>query len=236
MADMLNNMLLERLSPSVSSALSERLFPVRLERKQPLFEEWHPMREVYFPASAVCSLISVMRDGKTAEIATIGREGMVGAAIMFGARSLPFRGICQVAGDAYAMPSTGFSQLLADHAELRSYIERFVRAYFVQIGQNSACNSVHDVMRRTARWLLLTHDRAGGGDFDMTQDLLAEMLGVRRATVTEAASELQRRGLIGYRRGRVHIADRSGLEHAACECYDVIRRAYREIDDDPGAK
>jgi len=232
----LENGLLSRLSPNLSATVTQRLTPVTLGRKQTLFEMHEPIAAVYFPVTAVCSLISVMRNGKKAEIATVGREGMIGGTSLFGARALPFRAICQIPGEALMMPSGEFTELTREHGELRMYLERYMRAHFVQVAQSSACNSVHDVTRRTARWLLLTRDRAGSDDFEMTQDLLAEMLGVRRATVTEAASDLQRRGLISYRRGRIHIADPRGLEAASCECYGVIRQGYEAIDDDGWAK
>ena len=225
----IDNLLLARLSAPLRSALARHLELDTLERKQTLFEIHQPMEDVYFPVTAVCSLISVMSDGKKAEIATVGREGMIGSVSLFGARSLPFRVICQVRGESYVMPTQAFTDLLDEHGELRHWLERYMRAYFVQVAQSGACNSVHDVTRRTARWLLLTHDRAVSDDFALTQDLLAEMLGVRRATVTESASDLQRRGVIDYKRGKMHVADRQGLEGAACECYGIIRRAYDQI-------
>jgi CRP-like cAMP-binding protein len=224
-----DNTLLAHMSPRLQTSITPQLAAVSLGAKQMLWEAHEPIHDVYFPVTAVCSLVSVMSDGKIAEIATVGREGMMGGDSVMGMRSLPFRGINQVPGAAYVMPLQQFESLFRTDPGLRLYLERYMRAYFVQVGQSGACNSVHDVTRRCARWLLLTHDRASSDEFKMTHDLLAEMLGVRRATVTQAASELQRRGLIEYRRGHVRIADREGLVDAACECYGVIRTAYDEV-------
>jgi CRP-like cAMP-binding protein len=229
MASPLDNMLLARLDQQLLSMLTGQLSPVTLTTKEPLFDANEPITNVYFPVTSVCSLVSVMNDGKVAEISTIGREGMVGAESMLGIRTLPFRAIDQVPGEAYTLSVSRFRSLLAQEPEFRAYIERYMRAYIVQIGQSAACNSLHDVTRRTARWLLLTHDRAQGDEFQMTQDLLAEMLGVRRATVTQAAVELQRNGFIEYRRGHIRVVDRSRLEGASCECYFIIREAYQAI-------
>lgn len=184
--------------------------------------------QIYFPLSAVVSWISALPSGATIEVATIGNEGVVGASVLRGERRSPFLVMNQVAGAALRMPLGLFEQALETSAELRSVLARYVSAFIVQLGQSGACNGLHSVTARCARWLLMTQDRVAKPDFGMTHELLAEMLGVARPTVTEALGELQARGAIQSIWGQIRILDRGALEGAACECYGIISSAYRD--------
>jgi len=224
-----DNILLSRLDEGRLTAIRTRLRIVRLEQRQVVYEPDEPIRHVYFPVTAVCSLLSVLQNGDTMQVATIGCEGMTGATLALDEGHFPFRTVAHVSGEAYAIDADQFMGLLAEDSYFRLFVQRYVLAFMVELGQTVACSSLHRIEQRLARWLLLSHDRAQRDDFEMTHDLMAEMLGIRRASVTETAGELQRRGAIEYTRGRVRIADRDVLESASCECYQIIRNAYDRL-------
>jgi CRP-like cAMP-binding protein len=198
-----------------------------------LYEPKEHIRQVYFPTSCVLSVVTVMRDGSAVEIGTYGCEGMSGAAVVLGAEIMPSKMLCQVPGDAISTPVSLFSSIFEQDSALRLYCKRYTRALFNFMGQSVACNRLHDVTERCARWLALTHDRVPADNFLLTQEFLAIMLGVHRPSVSSAASALQEAGLIRYSRGQVTIVDRKGLEEAACECYqigaDEFERVFRPI-------
>jgi CRP-like cAMP-binding protein len=221
--------LLSLLPPSEYAGLAARLVPVSLETKRVLFEPGEAISHVYFPIDAMISLVAVFDDGTAIEIATIGNEGLAGLPAFLETGSLPFQGICQVGGDALRIRADDLKDFFGEGARLPSLLQRYTQALLVQIGQSSACNRIHSMEERCARWLLQTHDRVGDDEFNLTHEFLAEMLGVRRASVSVAAGELQRTGLIQYNRGRVTIQNRPGLEAAACECYVVITREYERL-------
>ena len=229
------NLLLHRLDESHRTALSGHFQRVWLDQRQTLYEPYEPIRRVYFPVTAVCSMVSVMAEGQTLQVATIGCEGLTGATLALAGDSMPFRTLAHVEGECYAMDGDHLLGLLAEDGYFRSFVQRYVLAFMVELGQTVGCSSLHQVEGRLARWLLLSHDRAQRDDFEMTHDLISEMLGVRRASVTEAAGRLQARGAIAYSRGHIRVSDRRLLESAACECYAIIREAYDRLLEKPAA-
>jgi CRP-like cAMP-binding protein len=188
------------------------------------------MRHVYFPLWGVISLMTPMEDGSAVETATIGNEGMVGIHAFFGGGALGnAQAIGQVEGETLRMGADHFRASVDGGGKLRQVMLAYAQALFAQISQGVACNGVHSIAERCARWLLETHDRSGSDQFVLTQEFLSDMLGVRRPSVTVAARTLQGAGLIEYERGRITITDRRGLEEASCECYRVITQEYRRL-------
>jgi CRP-like cAMP-binding protein len=178
---------------------------------------------VYFPRTALISMVRRMRDGTMVEAGVVGHEGMAGLAIAFGNTSSPEIVLASVPGIAHRLPARRFHELLPALPVLSGLLDRYALALIDQLGQTIACNSLHSIEQRCARWLLNAHDTAGHHDFHLTHEVLARMLGVRRAGVTVAALVLQREKLIDYSRGRVVILNRHGLEEAACECHALMR-------------
>jgi hypothetical protein len=177
----------------------------------------------------VISILSVMTDATAVETATIGKEGMAGMALFHGVDATPEHYFVQVPGAAYRMDPQRFKELLPRCPALVELLHRYAVALFTLVAQASGCNRMHSMGQRCARWILMVHDRVGRDEFELTQLVLSQMLGVRRATVTEAALELQRAGAIDYTRGRVTVVDREALEGAACECYAIIRSAFDRL-------
>lgn len=224
------NRLLDLLDDKTLATLAGRLERVELRPPEVLYEEGGTMAHAWFPVGAVLSMLaSVAGAGRRIEIATVGREGVLGTALYLGAQLSPGIVFVQVAGAAYRMPAADFVRAAGDLPALRNVLHRYTQAFLVQVGQGTACNRVHGPLQRCARWLLQTHDRVAGDEFLLTQDFLAQMLGERRAAVSEAASTLQRRGLIRYARGRIVVVDRAGLERAACGCYRVVQAEYARM-------
>jgi CRP-like cAMP-binding protein len=218
------NRLLSSLSRDLQIRLLPRMEKVSLSVRQVLFEAEGPIAEVYFPLSGVMSLVITLRGGETVEIATVGNEGMVGTPVFLGAARSPMRAFCQVAGQALRMRAESFQHSVSEHRELAEVVRSHAHGLFNQIAQTTACNHVHTVQQRLCRWLLMTHDRVGADEFHLTQEFLAQMLGVRRPSVTVAAGLLQKAGLVRYQRGRIRIVDRAGLEARSCECYETVRQ------------
>lgn len=183
---------------------------------------------MYFPRKGVVSLVSVFESGESAEMATVGREGMVSASAFLGAEQACARQVVQVPGSAFAMELAALRRLAERLPALNSLLTRYACAFLAEALQSVACNSLHSVEGRCARWLLTMHDRSGSDSFALTQEYLAEMLSVSRPTVNLAARRLQRAGLIRYRRGVITLLDRAGLESSACECYRLIRSRYEK--------
>jgi CRP-like cAMP-binding protein len=220
------NRILASLPSSSYGRLMSRMEVVPFPRRQSLQEPHKPVSHVYFPRTGVASIVTRMAEGGIIEVATIGNEGLVGLSAYFGDGRFPMEVFVQIPGEAVRMEADIFRrEARADEAFAR-VIRRYTQALLVQIGQSFACNRVHPIHERCARWLLMSHDRVPGEEVDLTQEFLAEMLGVRRAGVTQAASILRRRKLIDYRRGKIRILDRKGLERAACECYGFIRSEH----------
>ena len=224
------NRLLRALPAGEYERLLRELKPVTLTLGQVLADPEEPVPYVYFPRTCVASVVN-RTDGHAVEVGTIGNEGMVGLSAFLDADALPAETVIQVAGDALRMPAAAFRALVAEgvatEPALNRLLRRYTHAYLAQVAQTAACNRLHELERRCARWLLMTRDRVEGDVLPLTQEFLAYMLGSRRAGVTVACGALQRSGLIRYRRGRITVLDREGLEAAACPCYGVVR-AYTE--------
>jgi CRP-like cAMP-binding protein len=202
---------------------------VEIDIRLSVYEPGGPIPHVYFPISAVFSLVAVTDGRVVVEVATIGREGMVGLPAFLGAANSPHAAFCQIGGSAAELNVDDLRKVVSANGDLRRLLDRFTQSTIVQIAQNVVCNNTHDVEQRAARWLLTTHDRVGHDGFPLTQEFLAQMLGVRRTTVSHVANRLQSAGLIRYRRGNLAITDRRRLEQAACECYGIVKREFDEI-------
>lgn len=221
------NRLLALLDDTVLAALAPHLQPVVLNLRDTLYEELQPMRDAWFPAGCVLSMLAVQAGADSSvEVATIGAEGVLGVPLFLGAAVSPGLVFTQVQGGALRMPADAFVQAAREQPAFARVLQRYTHALMVQIAQGAACNRVHAMEQRCARWLLQTHDRVPGDAFDLTQEFLAQMLGERRAAVNQAAGQLQQAGLIRYSRGHIEVVDRPGLERAACGCYAVIRDQY----------
>jgi CRP-like cAMP-binding protein len=211
--------------------LKSRLQIREMGHKQDLGEAGERIDEVHFPVDAVVSILTRMDEGPSVEIATIGNEGVVGLSVALGGTEMNPREVVtvQVPGHVVSMDAGAFREEVARQGALSSLVQRYTLAFFSQVSQQVACNGLHSVEQRCARWLLLTHDRVGTDDFPMTHEFLAQMLGVRRASVTVTAGILQKAGFVEFRRGSVRVVDREGLEGAACECYGVTREVYDRL-------
>jgi len=228
-ADDRGNRLLDLLPAADRRRLLDHMELVELDLRQPVYEPGKPIEYVYFPLTTVISMLAVMDDGQAVEVATMGNEGMAGLPVFLGATSSPDRAFAQVPGRALRMSAGEFRELANGAGTVQGLLQRYTQAFFVQLAQGAACNRLHSTDQRLARWLLLTHDRVGQDRFPLTQEFMAQMLAVRRATVTEAAGRLQQAGLITYSRGIVTILDRPGLEAVSCECYRIITDEHAHL-------
>jgi CRP-like cAMP-binding protein len=217
------NRLLDALPAPEFAAVERQLEPIELSPPDLIYERGQPIEFVHFPVAAVISLVTQMRDGRAVEIAIVGNEGLVGLPVFLQAAYTSTQmAIAQVPGPSLRMRAEAFTALLNDGGTLRELLQRYTQALVSQIAQSSACNRLHVIEQRCARWLLQTHDRVRSESFPLTQQFLAQMLGVQRTSVNAAAGALQNSGLIRYSRGVITVLDREGLEAAACECYRVI--------------
>jgi len=217
------NRLLAALPGEDYQRLLAALEPVTLNYGEVLYEPGERVRHVYFPADAHVSLLVAVEDRKALEVALVGREGMVGIAFALGMDKSPVRARVQGTGTALRMAANAFREALAGCPALQQEVHHYAYAKLAQARQTAACNRFHVVEARLAGWLLMTRDRVRLDHFHLTHEFLADMLGVRRVGVTNAAGELQRRKLIRYRRGDIRILDRKGLEAAACSCYGIVK-------------
>ena len=220
------NRLLAALPHDVLSSLRSHLRPISLTRGMVLCETDEPLRRVYFVETGAVSVVTVFAEGASAEMATVGREGVVGIAALLGGEHALGRYVVSMRGLALAIETSRFRSALRDSAALRAACEAYAQVFLAHLLQNVACNATHNVEQRCARWLLTGADRTEGDTFELTQEYLAEMLGVRRSTVTDIAGALRRAGVIRYRRGTITVLDRQRLEAAACECYRIVRDGY----------
>ncbi len=224
-----HNRLLAAL-PAVDRARWEaHLEPVELPLGKALHAPGSTMSHVYFPTTAIVSLLYVMIDGSSAEIAVVGCEGMVGIALFMGGESTPSHAIVQSAGQGLRVPAAFLKTEFSREGVVMSLLLRYTQALLTQMAQTAVCNRHHSLDQQLCRWLLLSLDRLQGQELVMTQDLIANMLGVRREGVTEAAMKLQRAGLIRYARGHISVLDRPGLEQRTCECYAVVKHEYDRL-------
>lgn len=221
------NQILDALSPDDLGELLPLLHPVPLVLRDTLVERGHPLERAYFPTAGLISLVSVMEDGATVETAAVGREGVLGIPAMLDpARTMTFDAITQLPGHSLVMGADEFLRRTRAEGRFRDLIEAYTHGVFVMVSQNAACNRLHSMSERASRWMLTARDRVDGDVFPLTHEFLAQMLGVRRASVSEAAEEAQGSGVIRYHRGIVTIIDRPGLEKLACECYGISRDAF----------
>jgi CRP-like cAMP-binding protein len=211
----------------------ERVFPhlelVHLPLGHVLYESGSTLQHVYFPTDAIISLLYVMEDGASAEIAVVGNEGMVGVALFMGGETTPNRAVVQSAGYAYRLKGQLLKHEFSLSGALQHLLLRYTQALLTQMAQTAVCNRHHTVDQQLCRWLLMSLDRLASNRLVMTQDLIANMLGVRREGVTQAAGKLQVQGLIKYQRGKIVVLDRPGLEHVCCECYAVVKREFDRL-------
>jgi CRP-like cAMP-binding protein len=223
------NHLLAALPPAERARWLPSLEPVAMPLGQVLYESGMAMTHVYFPATSIASLLYVMEDGASAEIALVGNEGIVGVSLFMGGETTPSRSVVQSAGQGFRLPAHVLKAEFGRSGAVMHLLLRYTQALITQMAQTAVCNRHHSLDQQLCRWLLLSLDRLQGSDLVMTQELIANMLGVRREGVTEAASNLQRAGLIAYRRGHITVLDRKGLEQRTCECYAVVRREYERL-------
>jgi CRP-like cAMP-binding protein len=223
------NRLLRALPPSDQERVFPHLKLVTLPLASVLYESGDMQRYIYFPVDAIVSLLYVLKDGASAEIAVVGNDGAVGVALFMGGMTMTNRAIVASAGTAYRLSSKRIEQEFARHGSMLHVLLRYTQALITQMAQTAVCNRHHSVDQQLCRWLLLALDRVSSNKLTMTQELIANMLGVRREGVTEAAGRLQRAGVIEYRRGKITVIDRARLESMSCECYEVVRNETRRL-------
>jgi CRP-like cAMP-binding protein len=217
------NHLLAALSPEVRGRISPYMEPIAMPLGDVVYESGDAMRHVYFPVDCIVSLLYVMADGGSAEISLVGNEGLVGVALYLGGESTPSRAIVQSGGSALRLPRLRLKEEFNRHGEFMLLTLRYTQCLITQMAQTAVCNRHHTLDQQLCRWLLLSLDRLPSNTLTMTQELIANMLGVRREGVTEAAGKLQKLGVIQYSRGRITVIDRLKLETLSCECYGVVK-------------
>lgn len=218
------NNLISCLPEEVQARLIPNLVRVKLPLGKVLYESGDNLRHVYFPADCIISLLYVMENGDSAEISVVGNEGILGAAVFLGGESTSSRAVVQSAGYAYRMKANTFNAEFSRHTEMLILILRYTQALITQMAQTAVCNRHHNINQQLCRWLLLSLDRLPSNNLVMTQELIANMLGVRRESVTEAAGKLQGLDVISYHRGRIKVLNRPELEKLTCECYAVVKK------------
>jgi CRP-like cAMP-binding protein len=224
------NRLLAALPAEVLDRLRPDLKPVAMPLGKVIYESGAELEHVYFPVpGCIVSMLYVMEDGASAEIAVVGNEGMVGIALFMGGGTTPSRALVQSAGRAFQLKGDLLKKEFERHTELQNLLLRFTQALITQMSQTAVCNRHHSLDQQLCRWLLLCLDRLSTNELTMTQELIANMLGVRREGVTEAAGKLQTEGLIHYSRGHITVLDRPGLEARVCECYRVVKKEYDRL-------
>ena len=223
------NYLLEALPGDVKSRLAPHLIPLSVPLGMSICESGLQMDHVLFPTTAIISLLYVLENGSTAEVAVVGNEGIVGIAMFLGGATMPNRAIVQSAGEVYQMSGSLLQEEFNRGGELHHLLLKYTLAMVNQMAQTAVCNRHHTIDQQLCRWLLLSLDRLSTNELVMTQELIADMLGVRREGVTEAAGKLQAAGLIRYHRGRITALDRPGLEARVCECYEVVRNEFQRL-------
>jgi len=224
-----SNQLLGALPASDLQRWLPQLEPVTMPLGLVLYESGRTLSHVYFPTTAIVSLLYVMENGASAEIAVVGHEGVVGISLFMGGESTPSRAVVQSAGQGLRLRASVIKQEFQQAGPAMHLLLRYTQALITQMAQTAVCNRHHSLDQQLCRWLLLSLDRLQGNELVMTQELIANMLGVRREGVTEAALKLQKIGLIRYSRGRISVLDRPGLEQRTCECYAVVKKEYDRL-------
>ncbi|MCA1779252.1 MAG: Crp/Fnr family transcriptional regulator [Xanthomonadaceae bacterium] len=218
------NSLLDILPKEAKARIFPRIKKVELPLGTVVYEAGQTVEYVYFPCDCIISLLYVMLDGSSAEISVVGNEGIVGIAVFMGGASTPSRAVVQSGGTAWRLAAAELKSEFNHHAEMRMVMLRYTQALITQMAQTAVCNRHHSIDQQLCRWLLLSMDRLLTRELVMTQELIANMLGVRREGVTEAAGKLKNAGIIAYRRGHITVVDRPALEKRCCECYEVVKR------------
>lgn len=222
-----------RLLASLSIDIQNRLLPylelIVLPLGKVIYEPGETLRHVYFPIDSIVSLLYVMENGASGEIAVVGNDGIVGFFLVIGGDRAPSRAVVQAAGAAYRLPGPRIKEEFNRHGELMALMLRYTQAMITQMAQTAVCNRHHPIDQQLCRWLLLSLDRVSGNELKMTQELIANMLGVRREGVTEAAGKLRKAGVIEYNRGRIRVLDRARLEELSCECYQVVKKESERL-------
>ena len=228
-ASPLQNHLLAQLSSAEQGRWIPQLELVAMPLGEVLYESGWTMTHVYFPTTAIVSLLYVMENGASAEIAVVGNEGIVGVSLFMGGGSTPSRAVVQSAGEGYRLKAQAMKNEFDRAGDVLHLLLRYTQALITQMSQTAVCNRHHSLDQQLCRWLLLSLDRLQGHELVMTQELIANMLGVRREGVTEGALRLQKAGLIRYARGHITVLDRRGLEKRSCECYAVVKKEYDRL-------
>jgi len=223
------NILLGCLPDDEFRRLLPLLEPVELDVRQQIYARGDVIEDVYFPVGAVLSLLTVVEGEAAVEVATSGYEGMGGLPVFLGRTESPHDTFAQITGTAVRLPTARLQRFLAEDGALHDLLHRYTQATLVQLAQNVACNRLHNTEERCARWLLQTRDRVGADEFTLTQEFLAQMLGVRRGTVSITAGLLQQAGMIRYTRGRIIVVDPDALHEAACDCYDIVQAEHQRL-------
>ncbi len=218
-----DNHLLAALPEEEYGFLLPHLEKIEMPLGQVIYESGGELRYVYFPTTCIVSLLYVMENGASAEIAVVGNEGIIGIALFMGGGTMPNRAVVQSAGHAYRMKGALIQKEFGQNGPMLRLLLRYTQALITQMAQTAVCNRHHSIDQQLCRWLLLSLDRLASNKLTMTQELIANMLGVRREGVTEAAGKLQQAGLIHYSRGHITVLDRAGLENRVCECYQVVK-------------
>jgi CRP-like cAMP-binding protein len=224
---LVRNELLLNLQPEDCERVFPQLTAVQIRTHEVLHEAGEPIRFAYFLNSGLASVLSVLSDGKSVEVGLTGKEGFVGLPVIVGLSTSPTRTVMQIEGTAFRVSAAGLMKALPRCETLEQRLQRYVQVLSMQASQVAACNRIHEVDERLARWLLMCQDRINSDTVPLTQELLAHMLGTRRSSVTVAAGTLQKAGLITYKRGNVKIESRENLKDAACECYEAMQRQSR---------
>jgi CRP-like cAMP-binding protein len=223
------NHLLAAIPAEEWTEIAPHASPVALKLGDVIYESGLDQPYVYFPTDAIISLLYVMEDGASAEIAIVGYEGLVGISLFMGGETTPSRAVVQSAGNAFRVKAKAIRDAFMRGGPVQQLFLRYTQALLTQMGQTAVCNRHHSVDQQLCRWLLMSLDRLPSNELTMTQELISNMLGVRREGVTEAAGKLQRANVIEYSRGRIKVLDRPHLEALACECYDVVRKEFARL-------
>ncbi len=223
------NHLLDALPTSDFARIADHLELVPLALGDVLYESGVKLRHVYFPTTSIISLLYVLEDGASAEIAIVGNEGLLGISLFMGGETTPSRAVVQSSGSAFRLKARLLTNEFERFGPTMHLLLRYTQALITQMAQTAVCNRHHSVDQQLCRWLLLSLDRLSTNELSMTQELIANMLGVRREGVTEAASKLQKAGLIEYRRGKITVIDRPGVEARSCECYRVVKTEFDRL-------
>jgi CRP-like cAMP-binding protein len=223
------NRLLARLPPEDLERLLPHLRRISFKLGEVIYESGGRQNYIYFPTTAIISLLYLMENGSSAEMGMAGKEGLVGVALFMGGDTVPNRAVVQSAGAAFRMKTKVLQDEFARGGAFQRLLLRYTQALMTQMSQTAVCNRLHAIEQQLCRWLLLSYDRLDSDELVMTQELIANLLGVRREGVTAAAGRLQEQGLISYVRGRIQLLDRPGLEASACECYKVVKDEYDRL-------